>query len=111
MALRLLEQRAPGVSLLEAVKGYVELVAKIRNPITMSELAKQYAESKQSRGRSAGHVKDLKFRLKKFGEKATRAYRQASRKAMTSAKRQVKVMKEKGTAMMNDLSKKFKKFF
>jgi integrase len=69
MALRLLEQRAPGVSLLEAVKGYVELVAKIRNPITMSELAKQYAESKQSRGRSAGHVKDLKFRLKKFGEK------------------------------------------
>jgi integrase len=69
MAMRLLLERAPGVGLLDAVKGYVELVAKVRNPVTVAELAKQYAESKQRKGRSAGHLKDLKFRLKKFGEK------------------------------------------
>jgi integrase len=69
MAMRLLMERAPEVGLLEAVKGYIELVAKVKDPITVADLAKKFAAAKKGEGVTDKYLKDVNLRLGDFCEK------------------------------------------
>jgi integrase len=69
MALRLLAEKVPEVRLLDAVKGYIEMVAKVKNPITVADLAKKFAAAKKSEGVSDGYLRDINLRLGDFGER------------------------------------------
>jgi integrase len=69
MAMRLLTERAPGVGLLDAVKGYVELLAKVKDPITVADLAKKFAAAKKAEGVTDKYLKDVDLRLGDFCEK------------------------------------------
>lgn len=62
-AFQLLQRQAPGVTLTDAVKAYIDTRASIRRTATLDELSKLFLAEKKTEGASAGYLKDMKLRL------------------------------------------------
>jgi integrase len=58
----------PGVSLREAVTDYVRRSNTIRESRNVPELVTEYIAAKEKAGKSEAHLRDMRLRLKRFGE-------------------------------------------
>jgi integrase len=62
-AFQLLQRQAPGVTLTDAVKAYIDTKASIRRTATLDELSALFLAEKKTEGASKGYLKDIKLRL------------------------------------------------